>query len=302
MKKLLLFLLFTVSFGSFGQQWNGFSLMTQVGITASVGTHSTRLGLTVSGHLNYSFVQLNVSNFANFNLFGYGKRAKFWESRTALGVVFLGGKRNNTPDFQLDALMHNTTYSYGIGYNYLWYHDNVRTSQRSGGFALHVKKMSVLMENDLFAGLGKDRFRTGHLTVTYRYQTSKFTLGLNVWTGETAKSTWEKITSRKCPSGFRYLDELPYGKTSHGILYLGVTTKVPYVSNAYAKLGVDSEHIRHVVQNRLMHDLLLLPKGFPRNTPHYPMLDQEGCPTFEKSLVRRSKLYLQGGINDVWSN
>ncbi len=302
MRKFILSSLLLLSSFSFAQNWNAFSFGTMLGFTATVGTHSTRVGLTLSGHFNYSFVQLNVSNFANFNLFGYGNRSKFWESRTALGLVLLGGKHNNTPDFQYDALLHNTTYTYGLGYNYLWYHDNAATRQRSGGWAIHVKSFSVLLENDVFGGQGKDRFRTGHLALTYRYQTTKFTIGLNIWTGETASSTWQHIAMKKCPSGFRLLEDLPYGKTSHGILYLGVTQKMPYVSNVYGRIGLDSEHIRHAFQNRLMHDLLFLPKDFPRNTPHYPMLDKDGCPTFENSSVRKSKLYLQGGANDVWSN
>jgi hypothetical protein len=302
MKKIILSCLLCVSFSSFSQNWHQLSLSTMLGFTATIGTHSTRLGLTISGHLNYSFAQLNVSNFANFNLFGYGQRRRFWESRTALGLVLLGGKRNNTPDFQHDALLHNTAYSYGLGYNYLWYHDNAKTSQRSGGWALHLKSFSLLLENDVFSGQSKDRFRTGHLALTYRYQTTKYTVGLNIWTGETANSLWQKIALKKCPSGFRLLEDLPYGKTSHGILYFGVTQKMSYVSNIYGRIGIDSERIRHAVQNRLMHDLLFLPKGFPRNTPHYPMLDRDGCPTFENSMVRKSRIYLQGGVNDVWSN
>jgi hypothetical protein len=77
---------------------------------------------------------------------------------------------------------------------------------------------------------------------------------------------------------------------------------MPYVSNVYGRIGIDSERIRHAFQNRLMHDLIFLPKRFPRKTPHYPMLDQDGCPTFDKTAVRKSKLYLQGGVRDVWSN
>lgn len=302
MKNFLLSCLFFLSFGSFGQNWNQFSAGTMLGLTATIGTHSTRVGLTISGHFNYSFVQLNVSNFANFNLFGYGKRTKYLESRTAIGIVLLGGKRNNTPNFQYDALFHNTMYAYGLGYNYLWYHDNAKTTQRSGGWALHIKSFSLLLENDVFGGQGKDRFRTGHLSLTYRHQWTKFTVGLNIWTGETANSYWQKIPMTKCPSGFRLLEDLPYGTKSHGILYLGVTQKMPYFSNVYGRIGIDSERVRHAFQNRLMHDLIFLPKCFPRNTPHYPMLDQEGCPTFEKSKVRKSKLYLQGGVRDVWSN
>ena len=302
MKTIILSAFIFLSRLSFTQNWNEFSFSSMLGLTATIGTHSTRIGVNVSAHFMYSFAQLNVSNFANFNLFGFGNRKKFFESRTAIGLVLLGGKRNNLPDFRFDGLSNNTKYVYGLGYNYIWYHDNASTSQRSGGWGLHINKFSVLLENDVFAGQGKDRFRTGHLAVTYRHLNSKFTLGLTIWTGETAQSLWQRIAMKKCPSGFRLLEELPYGRTSHGILYVGMTQHVSYVQNVYGRIGIDSEHIRHAFQNRLMHDLMLLPKCFPRNTPHYPMLDQDGCPTFEKSQVRKTKLYLQGGIHDVWSN
>ena len=302
MKNYVLSLFIFLSPHTFTQNWNEFSFSSILGITATIGTHSTRFGLNVSAHFMYSFAQLNVSNFANFNLFGYGNRKKYLESRTALGLVLLGGKRNNTLDFQFDGLSNNTKYQYGLGYNYIWYHDQAKTSQRSGGWAIHANKFSVLLENDVFGGQRKDRFRTGHLAFTYRYLNSKFTLGLNIWTGETANSTWQRIAMKKCPSGFRLLEDLPYGTTSHGILYVGMTQHLAYVQNVYGRIGIDSERIRHAFQNRLMHDLIFLPKCFQRNTPHYPMLDKDGCPTFEKSMVRKSKLYLQGGIHDVWSN
>lgn len=302
MKKYILSLFIFLSNQTFAQNWNEFSFSSMLGITATVGTHSTRVGLHVSAHFMYSFAQVNISNFANFNLFGYGKRKKYLESRTALGLVLLGGKRNNTIDFQYDGLSNNTKYQYGLGYNYIWYHDQAKTTQRSGGWAIHANKISILLENDVFGGQSKDRFRTGHLAFTYRYLNTKFTLGLNIWTGETANSSWERIAMKKCPSGFRLLEDLPYGKTSQGILYVGMTQHLAYVQNVYGRIGIDSERIRHAFQNRLMHDLVFLPKSFPRNTPHYPMLDSEGCPTFEKSMVRKSKLYLQGGIHDVWSN
>ncbi len=302
MKNHVLSLFILLSTHTFTQNWNEFSFSSMLGITANIGTHSTRVGLNVSAQFMYSFAQLNVSNFANFNLFGYGKRKKYLESRTALGLVLLGGKRNNTADFQYDGLSNNTKYQYGLGYNYIWYHDQAKTSQRSGGWALHANKFSVLLENDVFGGQRKDRFRSGHLALTYRYLNSKFTVGINIWTGETANSLWQRIAMKKCPSGFRLLEDLPYGTTSHGILYVGFIHQLPYVQNVYARIGIDSERIRHAFQNRLMHDLLLLPKCFPRNTPHYPMLDQDGCPAFEKSNIRKSRIYLQGGINDVWSN
>jgi hypothetical protein len=51
----------------------------------------------------------------------------------------------------------------------------------------------------------------------------------------------------------------------------------------------------------LLHDLIWLPKTLPRNTPHHPMLDQNGCPVFDKNDARKNELYFQGGVNSNWS-
>ena len=52
------------------QNWNEFSFSSMLGITATIGTHFKRIGVNVSAHFMYSFAQLNITNFANFNLFG----------------------------------------------------------------------------------------------------------------------------------------------------------------------------------------------------------------------------------------
>ena len=108
MKTIILSAFIFLSRLSFTQNWNEFSFSSMLGLTATIGTHSTRIGVNVSAHFMYSFAQLNVSNFANFNLFGFGNRKTFFESRTAIGLVLLGGKRNNLPDFQFDGLSNNT--------------------------------------------------------------------------------------------------------------------------------------------------------------------------------------------------
>lgn len=117
--------------------------------------------------------------------------------------------------------------------------------------------MSLIHENDVFGGQAKDRFRTGHFLAHYRLNEHiKLTAGLNIWTGETRESKWNKSPGIKMPNGFRDLSPLPYGKTSHGLLYGGIHINLPmYGQVAQARIGVDSEHVRHSFQNRLMHDL-----------------------------------------------
>ncbi|MEY3235955.1 MAG: hypothetical protein RI883_56 [Bacteroidota bacterium] len=301
MKKIFL-LLFLIPLYSFGQTFKADKFGLSVGLLINVGTHVNNIGISLNSYYQDHFYQINAGSTITFNKTSYGKRKNFWESRNSLGLLILGGKKEMLPDFQLNSLLHNSTSNYGLGYNYIWYFDNIKTSQLSGGWGIHLKSFSLLLENDIFGGQGKDRFRTGHITMNYRMKDFKVTAGLNIWTGETANSTWNKGTFDKCPSGYRELENLPYGKTSHGILYGGLTYNLGYGQFTSMRIGVDSEKIRHSFQNRMMHDLIFLPKQIERKTPHYPRLDEFGCPVFEDSSVRKSKFYYQHGINENWSN
>lgn len=287
---------------SFEQTFKAERFGMSVGLLLNVGTHVNTIGISLNSYYQDFFYQVNAGSSFTYNLTGYGNRKNFWESRNSLGLLLLGGKKEMKPDFQLNGLLHNSAYNYGIGYNYIWYFDNVKTSQLSGGWGVHVKSFSLLLENDIFGGQGKDRFRTGHVTMNYRLNDFKITTGLNIWTGETANSEWQKSSLDKCPSGYRELDNLLYGKTSHGILYGGLSYNLGYGQFTTMRIGIDSENIRHAFQNRLMHDLIFLPKRIERKTPHYPRLDEFGCPVFEGSLVRQSKFYYQQGLNENWSN
>ena len=273
-----------------------------IGLITNIGSHNRSVGVTINGYWTDYFVQINASSSIQFYSLSYGKRRNFWESRNAIGAILLAGKKERTPEFQLDGLNHNTTYNFGVGYNYVAYFNNSGTSQFSGGFAAHIKHLGIYHENDVFGGQAKDRFRTGHVLVTYQYRDYKFGLGVNLWTGETAHSNWQKINSDKMPNGFRILEELPYGKTSHGIVYTSFTYNLPYGQDAFLRIGADSENIRHAIQNRLMHDLLFIPKKLKRTTPHYPRLDKNGCPVFNKEDARPISYYFQFGTNINWSN
>jgi len=271
------------------------------GISLQFGTHINGIGIQFNTYFTDRFYQLNFGEQLMFQLSDIGQRKHFFNSRTSTGLVLLAGKKSTQRDFQLNGLSHNTNYNYGLGYNYLWYLDNVGSSQRSGGWGLHLKKTSILFENDIFGGQGKDRFRTGHLAITYRDSLWKFNAGFSIWTGETAGTDWQKISFEGCPNGYRSLEDKSFGKTSHGIAYVGFDYGFGNFQWLSYKIGVDSEKLRHQLQNRFMHDLIWLPKSLPRNTPHYPMLDKNGCPVFNKTEARKSELFFQGSINSGWS-
>lgn len=271
------------------------------GVVLNFGSHVNAIGLNLKGYYTDYFAQLNASTTLYFYSNGYGKRKNFWESRNSVGLVLLAGKKQKDIDFELDALNHQTRYNYGLGYNYIMYFDNAGTSQRSGGFSIHANNFSIYHENDVFGGQAKDRFRTGQIHFSYRLSDFKIGMGVKLWTGETANSVWQKISMHKSPSGFRILEDLPFGKTSHGIAYGSLMVNLGYNQIAHLRLGVDSEQVRHTLQNRLIHDLIFLPAKIERNTPHYPRLDKDGCPVFTKEEAKPLSYYMQFGINDNWS-
>jgi hypothetical protein len=284
----------------FSQSNNDFKFGFQAGIVLDFGSHENEIGIEINTFGLYKFTQLNAGTRFSFLLNSLGTRSNFLENRTNVGLLLLGGKRQALNDNYFAGLIHNSNYNNALGYNYIWYFDNAGTSQRSGAFGLTLNKMSILFENDLFGGQAKDRFRTGHLQFSYRTGLVRYSLGINMWTGETSGSPRLKPIEN-CPNGFKNLTNLPFGKTSHGVFYFGAQYQLPMFQTIHWRIGMDSEEIRHLFQNRLTHDLMFLPKSFPRNTPHYPRLDENGNPTFTKNNRRSDLYFFQIGTNGNWS-
>lgn len=299
MRFQLMFLLFP--FTLFTQVHNANNLGVSAGVVFDFGTHENELGIELNSFLLSKRTQLNAGTRFSFLLNSFGKRKKIFEQRINLGVLVLGGKRQNTPDQYCAGLNHNSNFNNAFGYNYIWYFDNAGTSQRSGAFGLTFRESSLFFENDVFGGQAKDRFRTGHLLYSFRKNDFRLNFGLNLWTGETSGTSWIKSNDKKCPNGYKNLAKLPYGKTSHGIFYVGFQSKFPYSQFIRFRVGFDSEEIRHFFQNRITHDLIFLPNTVPHNTPHYPRLDENGNPTFNKDSRRKDLYYIQLGANGNWS-
>ena len=84
-------------------------------------------------------------------------------------------------------------------------------------------------------------------------------------------------------------------------LLAGVISKMAgNEQDAFVKIGIDSEGIRHGIQNRLIHDLIFLPKSVKHHSSHYPKLDENGCPVFEKASAKKDRFYFQLGSADAW--
>lgn len=298
MKFLFCSLLFTSSTAVFAQFKSNPLFGGQGGIVFNFGSHQQKIGFTANLFYQDFFYQLNTGTQITFNLNGYGGRKNYWETRTFVGGVLLAGKKQQERSPIFGGLQHQSPFNLGVSYNYIWYFDQANTSQRSGAFGLHIKQFFIAMENDIFGGQGRDRFRTAILYAHYRTKFLTYFTECYVWTGETKVSTWVKIRKKGMPNGYRDISELPYGKTSHGIWSFGVHAHLPFGQIGTLKIGVDSEGIRNFIQNRVGHDLIFLPKKMKRHTPHYPMLDEDGCPIFDKKEKRKSRFYFSAGLND----
>lgn len=280
------------------QHWYSTSAGARLSLMFAIGSHQSSVGVGLNTYLAVPNAQFNAGTTYRFFASNLGGRCHFGEWRHSLGLVIRGGKTSNPVNLDFGAALHQSSAPYSLGYAYLWYLDKVGTSQRSGIWNVGMRRVDISFENDVFGGQAKDRFRTGNLTVSYRDSFQKASFGLQLWTGETRFSKWNKVPSDKMPSGYRDLTALPYGYGNHGNLFVEYKQTMDAHQVAGFRMGVDSEQIRHIFQNRISHDLILLPKGIERNTPHYPRLDQYGKNVFSRKEARKPIPYFQVFFND----
>lgn len=303
MKTLLFHIAFILCLGLplNAQKWIRDDWGVQVGISANLGTHINHIGLKVQGYYAYEFVQVNIGNHIRFNTTHLGNRKDFITQRINTGLALMGGRKNTTPQLILDGLNHQSKNEFAIAYNYLWYFDNRGTSQRSGGWGIHVQQFSLLIENDLFAGSGRDRFRTSYVSISYHEDLYTINLNTQLWTGETWGTKLQNTPDSMYQVGFKDLSKTHYGKTSHGIISVGIDYQIMYGNYLSAIVGIDSERFRHSLQNRFMHDKKFIPRRWRTPNVNYPMLNAEGFPVHDKQDTAPTKLFLQFGLNRSFS-
>ncbi|WP_234369126.1 polymorphic toxin type 23 domain-containing protein [Brumimicrobium mesophilum] len=283
------------------QKWNDDQWGIQVALTADLGTHINQIGLKVQGYYKYNFAQLNFGNHLRFNATHFGGRKKYLTQRINTGIVILSGGENSRPQLIYDGLNHQSEHNYALAYNYLWYIDNAGSSQRSGGFGFHIHQISLYIENDLFAGSGRDMYRTSHASASYHDDLYNFSLNTQLWTGDTRGTRLQNTQDSIYVLGYKDLSATHYGKTSHGILSLGFDHQINYGNHVSALVGIDSERIRHGLQNRFMHDKKFVPMRWRKPNVNYPMLNSEGFPVHYKEEAAPAKFFMQFGLNRSFS-
>lgn len=277
--------------------------IVKLGISVEFGNEVKRIGLCFDANTNYYFVQGNFFTGLYYNFSSWGIQKKTPEIKVGAAAHFGFGKQNNKINQFVSLHDNNLDYNFSVGYAYQYYFDWQGTSQSTGLIVGNYKNVSVLTENDLFgAGKGwRDRFRTGALKINYRYQKYRFGINVLLYTGDYASCS-KIMHDSEYPArfGYRSQDKAVFGDKSVGILSMQGEYVGPYYQSARIDLGINSERVRHGIQNKGLHDMpFYTDKMVKRQLMHIPMLQGDGSIyTFkEGQVIRPNKFYYNLSLN-----
>lgn len=270
------------------------------GATLSIGTHVNRLGIFASAYYHNGHVQLNALGKVNYSFRHLGPNGSGWEKQVGLGLVygFQEGNEGNPFHHLVSNQMH---WQQSIGFGYTYYRDDWETSQFTGTVGYQAGNFELVHENDAF-GISSDRYRTSAILVAYRHQESRVGLNNTLWTGngddDKVRTIHESDFAR---FGYKDLSEARHGKFSNGLLSAQWDQAIPYGQTAKLNVGVDSERVRNLLQNKIMHDMYIWPEKWnTAKNPHVPMLDRNGNPYIygDGQKVKKTKFYFNLGWNE----
>ena len=243
-----------------------------IGFTVYLGNKTDRVGIFAGAWICYDFVQVNPGIWFYYNYKNLGPSGRYWEFDSYGGVLLAWGKRDSTDNPFITNVSNHTKRRYSFAYSYNLYADGMNTNQKTGTIALQFNKISLITENDLI-GDNKDRFRTAAATIQYRHESTIIGVNVILWTGEKG----DRIVDTDYPSRRGYKTQGRFGRHSHGILCIQAQQYLNYGQNVQASAGIDAEQVRHVFQNKIIHDWAFLPVRWVKNpSSHVPMLDTEG--------------------------
>lgn len=275
----------------------------QAGLSFQFGTHMNRIGVTGKVNYSYDFISTNASAAILFNFQSFALKEKTPELQLGAGIQLGFARERTNQNYFIGLTEQHTDHSCSVGYAYLYYLDKQSTSQATGILSLNVFDFQIATENDLFgAGKGwRDRYRTGTLSLNYRYDSLKFGLSTVFWTGDYVGCTVVKDDPKyKTRWGYRLNDKATYGHTSVGAVYFQASALFPFQQTPEFRIGIDDERVRNFMQNKLIHNAPFAPDfAMKREVYHIPMFDENGNQYLYQNNqeIRPSKLYLQFGLN-----
>lgn len=274
-----------------------------IGVSLTFGTQVNRVGVIAKGYATYHQFQLNAQtvNFYNFQTFGIPKGGL--ETQNSVGFLYgFGG--NNSDDFtpMIDILGNQTNQKNHVGYAYNFYNEENLMNQKTATISIQFNRLTFITENDAFSFIPQDRYRTA--AAMFRYRIDDFTyiaLQTTLWTGNPFYTTVQPIYENyPNPSGYEDMTGARFTENSHGILAAQIVRLLPYQQQVVMNLGIDAEQIRHVLQNRFIHDMPFIPKGWnPPRQPHIPMVADDGKPYLfqEGQVIRKARWWGNLNIN-----
>jgi hypothetical protein len=294
MRQLLLLVFLCCAWPLLAQN-KGLGLQFQVNMT--LGTLINRIGVHAQLFYAHNWFQINTGVSSQLYLSGLGPKGIFMENRMHLSGILAWGKERQHNPLWYNPLFQQTGRAYSLGYSHFWYWDTRNTSQRSGAWGAQIDRGFVYFENDLFAGQGRDRFRTGTLRLMYMDSLQLMALNLKIWTGETRGATNRKDERYPASRGYKDISANLYGKKSNGIFSVSYARTSDFMPFGL-EIGIDDERIRHAFQNVLIHDFPKLFNKNPMRNLHLPMLDSEGLPYLKDNnqKLRKTKFVIMGHL------
>jgi hypothetical protein len=299
-KKLTLFILFFCFFiNAKPQQIISDNWGFNTGLGISFGTHIKKVSLFFRTYLVSKNLQWNNDLQLNYYFKNIGPKKSHPEIQFSSCLLVGYGKKKIPETFFINKISNQTYFQNAFAYSYNVYFNTINTSQQTGTVGFQFNSISVNFENDLLAKASIDRFRTGSIQIAFQKQNYRLAITHQMWTGKLGKPVYDSLYP--FPNG--YLDTINsvYPFISHGILYAcGDFVERNYFQQFRGAVGVDADQLRHVVQNKFMHDELYLPKKWrSHNNHHFPMIDTNGeFYLFKPSQkIRKPKLFTQFYLN-----
>lgn len=287
-------LLIIISFGLNAQP----QFAWKAGLNFQLGTHIQRLGLMYQVFVYGNAFQVSQGVWAHFNFKNLGPKGIYPEMK-----MFAGFQYSWNPEpgekYMLSEFSNLTNRINHLGYNFYWYLDKLKMSQTAGALHLNINQVLFVIDNDAF-GLNAidDKFRTGGSYIGFQKDSMMFGLQATLWTGKSHGTVAVADTSYPSRFGYRDIRNTEHAEKSHGILALRADYQWTYRQTARAEVGVDAEQVRHLIQNKLIHDGASRRLMRSKN-PHYPMLQEDGSMYLfrEDQNVRKPKPYFQLSAN-----
>lgn len=263
-----------------------------LGLVSSFGTHFQRFGLSLQGYYVYNFAQVNAEIRLYDNFKNLGPPGEYAEMAATLGLVLAYGHKHSSYNRFLSPVSNQTRYNNSVGYSYTCWFNRIGTKQQTGIIALQFGHFSIISENDLFARPLLDRFRTGAILLQYQHRNLQYGLNCTMWTGQMGRQV---KGNPHYPNGYIDTTGGRYTHYSHGLLSAQVKYADAYGQFYQGNAGIDAEQVRNAVQNRLIHDLVFIPrKWYTPTNSHIPMLDTAGDQYLYKpgQKIKKPKPYI----------